>query len=666
MSADEGEDVPLSLGEEILLLLVDGDTGDLRPIPPWSLACALSGATLMELSMLGRLDTDQRNLYLIDETTTGNALLDSVVAEIGGGEQRSTRFWLERFAARSNELREAYLDMLADRGIALAGREEWLDPSPGQARGRERGRVDLDAACGRIRLRVARCLLTAEIPDGREVMTVSLADACGLFVRLLTRTELESAQPRIALMRQMDQIGRAITDAIWELEPPVARRRERTGKPIPEVPGLPLVGNGLSIARDASGFLLQQYRRYGPVFRVRFPGRRYVVLAGLEANRLAQRRGKDLLRSDFPWHGFAAGFGASRMMLGMDGREHMRLRRAHKNGYSRALLNERIPDLVRIVRTHVQGWGSSPLHVVSSMRRIVTEQIGTIVAGFSPREYVDDLSRVVRALLLARIVGVAPEVLLWTRTFRRARARSREMVERLWSAHLERPAHMRRDIVDDLLELHAEDPQFLPETDLYVALLGPFIAGLDTVTAAVSFALHELLTHPDLMGEATREADEAFADGTPTAERIDALDVTRRVVLESLRLHPVSPFTLRRAVNTFEFGGHVVPAGQELMLAFALPHRLSEVYPCPERFDIGRFAPDRGEHRVLGGYCPFGLGPHRCLGAGLAEQQVVATVAAVLRHSRLAPHPPDYRLRVRQFPVAIPDDRFRMRATPRR
>ena len=615
--------------------------------------------------MLGRLDTDQNNLFLIDETATDNPLLDAVVAEIAGVERRSTRFWLERFAARGDEFRETYLDLLADRGMALAGREEWLDPSE-EARGDDRGRcVDVDAAAGRVRLRVVRCLLTSEIPDARDVMIVCLADACGLLVRLLTAAELEAAQPRIALMRQMEQIGRMIAEAIWELEPPVPRRRVRAGKPIPEVPGLPVIGNGIGVARDVGGFLLQQYRRRGPVFRVRFPGRRYVVLAGLEANRLAQRRGKDLLRSDFPWHGFAAGLGASRMMPGMDGREHAELRRAHRSGYSRSALNERIPDVVRIVQTQVQGWGSDHLPVVSTVRRIVTEQIGTIVAGFSAREYIDDLSRVVRALLLARVVGVAPQALLWTPSYRRARARVRELFERLWNTHLERPAHMRRSIVDDLLELHAEDPQFLPETDLYVAMLGPFIAGLDTVTAAVSFALHELLTHPDLMDEATREADEAFADGIPTAAQVDALDVTRRIVLESLRLHPVSPAIMRRAVNTFEFEGHVVPAGQELMLAFALPHRLSEVYPDPGRFDIGRFAPDRAEHRVPGAYCPFGLGTHRCLGAGLAEQQVVTTLAAVLRHVRLEPHPSDYRLRVRQFPVAIPDDRFRMRATPR-
>ncbi|MCY3811054.1 MAG: cytochrome P450 [Gammaproteobacteria bacterium] len=656
----------LTLGEEILLLLVEEDTADLRPVPPWSMACALAGATLMELSMQGRVDTDRHDLTLLDKTPTGCEPLDSALAEIAATGSRTTRHWLEFLARRFDDAREGYLRKLSERGFALAGFEEVLDPIALDAERRGAAVVDVDGARRDLRLRILKCLLTAEIPDARDVMTVCLADACGVLHGILPRGELEGVRPRIALMRRMDQIGRTITEAIWELDPPVPTRRPRAGKPIPEAPGLPLIGSGIGVAKDLGGFLMRQYRRLGPVFGVRLPGRRYVVMAGVDANLLVLRRGRELFHSSYGWHGFAAGFGASRMMIGMDGREHVRLRRAHRSGYARAALTGRTPDLMRIVRAEIQGWNGEPVPVVASVRRMVTEQLGTIVAGFSPRDYADDLGRVLRGLLMTKMLGAVPRAWLWSRSYRRAHGRVRELVERVWNAHLERPEHLRRDLVDDLLEMHAEDPQFLPETDLSVAMLGPFFAGLDTVTAAVSFSLHGLLGHPDLMREATREADEAFAGGTPTAEQFDALDVTRRVVMEALRLYPVSPVALRRAVNAFEFAGHVIPAGQDLMIAFTLPHRLAEVFPDPLRFDIGRFSDSRAEHRRPGAYAPFGLGMHRCLGGNLAESLVVATVAGIVRHARLEPYPANYRLRVRQFPTVIPDGRLRMRATARR
>ena len=651
----------LSLGEEILLLLVEEDTDDLRPVQPWSLACALAGATLMELSMLGRVDSDPSALFLVDETPTGHGPLDAALAEIRASGSRSARFWLELFAGRADALKHAYLDLLADRGVVLAGaegRQERSDAPSGRAP------LNVDDARGRVRLRVLRCLLTSDIPDAREVMTVCLADACGILDRILTGADVEAARPRIALLRQMDQIGRTITNAIWEMEPPVPKRVVRTGRPIPEVPGMPLIGNGIGMAVNLSDWLLRQYRRFGPVFRVRLPGRRWVVLAGVEANQFVQRRGKALLRSEAPWHGFAADLGASRVMPGMDGGDHVRLRGVHRRGYSRAALNDRIPDVVRVVRTQMRGWGSRPLPVVSSVRRIVTEQLGAVAAGLSPRDYVDDLIHVVRRLLLVSFVGL-PRAWLWTPKFRRAHRRVRELADWVWQAHLERPEHMRQDLIDDLLAAHAEDPQFLPEADLLGAILGPFIAGLDTVTAAVSFTLHGLLTHPELMREATREADAAFEDGTPTAAQVGAFDVTRRAMMEAMRLQPIAPTAMRRAVNSFEFEGHVIPAGEQLMVAFPLPHRLPEVFADPNCFDIERFGKRREEHRAPGAYAPFGLGTHRCLGAGMAEQQVMVTVATILHHVRLELHPADYQLRVRRFPTNIPDDRFRMRATPR-
>ena len=62
----------------------------------------------------------------------------------------------------------------------------------------------------------------------------------------------------------------------------------------------------------------------------------------------------------------------------------------------------------------------------------------------------------------------------------------------------------RRDLVDDLMDLHYSDPQFLPETDLEFAFIAALIAG-HYVGSAMSFALYEFLTHPDLAERITAE-----------------------------------------------------------------------------------------------------------------------------------------------------------------
>lgn len=655
------------LTEEILLLLLDGKSGDLEPLPAWTLAYALSGAVLMDLSILNRIDTDARELTLIDPAPLDDAVLDPVLAEIAGvGEARPIRYWLDRLAERSEELREGSLHALVRRGVLEPWEGGFLELARSGSREHAAGSA-VATLEGDVRLRVIQCLLGSDIPDPVDVMTICLADACGIFPKILARPELDAAQPRLELVRRMDHIGRAVSTAIWEVEPPPRKPATRTTRPIPEARGLPVVGNGVAMARDMTGFLLQQYRLLGPVFRVRAPGRRYIVLAGPSANQFLNRHGKDCLRSAEAWHGFAGALGAGRVMTGMDGAEHFRLRRAHRDGYARAALENRIDDAVMIARRQAHDWAkaSGPVPVVHAMQRIITEQLGTILAGTSPREYLDDLTVFIRTLLMVKVARQRPAMWLWTPRFRHARRRVLELFDRVLTTHLERPGHIQPDLIDDLLRLHESDPQFFPETDRGAAMLGPYIAGLDTVASMCAFMLYALLRHPPVMQRMRREADALFEGGPVTATRLAASDMACRVALETLRLYPLNPAVYRWVANSFEFEGCSIAAGEPVLVATTLPHFLPELFPDPERFDVDRYAEGRDEHKQPGAFAPFGLGTHHCLGAGFAESQMTLTMLTILHAVDLEMRPAGYELRIRRTPTSRPCNRFSLRATAR-
>ena len=201
-----------------------------------------------------------------------------------------------------------------------------------------------------------------------------------------------------------------------------------------------------------------------------------------------------------------------------------------------------------------------------ALQRIITDQLGTIAAGMSPRDYLDDMIVFVRTLLTARVTRQRPALLMRTPRFRRARQRVEELYATVRAAHENDPEHRPDadpDLVDDLLALHHADPQFLPETDLMPAVLGPFIAGLDTVGSTCAFMLYALLKHPDLLERMTAEADASFDGGTLSADALRQLDVTHRVGLETLRMYPIAPAITRTVSNTFEFAGYTIPAVRE-------------------------------------------------------------------------------------------------------
>jgi cytochrome P450 len=83
---------------------------------------------------------------------------------------------------------------------------------------------------------------------------------------------------------------------------------------------------------------------------------------------------------------------------------------------------------------------------------------------------------------------------------------------------------------------------------------------------------------------------------------------------------PVMHFR-RTATEDVELGGVPIRAGQKVVVWFSSANRDPEVFDEPDRFDVGRPA---GDHLA------FGHGPHFCLGAHLAREQMRALFAAVL------------------------------------
>ena len=203
----------LRFAEEIILLLLDDSGGRFARIPTWSLNYALAGGVLMDLSLENRIDTDLEKLVLLDSAPVGDSLLDPTLTDIAAGEERDARYWVEHVADRAEAIHYEALSRLVSLGI-LERREDrflWVF--------RSRRYPVIDGKAEReVKLRIMGVLFSDEIPDPRDVVTICLADACGIFKSLLSRQELEKAAARIEQVRKLDLIGQAMAQAIRDIE----------------------------------------------------------------------------------------------------------------------------------------------------------------------------------------------------------------------------------------------------------------------------------------------------------------------------------------------------------------------------------------------------------------------------------------------------------------
>ena len=207
----------LRFAEEFMLLLLNDEDGRFANVPSWSVNYALAGSVLMDLALENRIDTDLDNLILLDATPVGDSLLDPTLAEIGRGDKRDARFWVERTANRAYEIREAALARLVSHGILERRDDRFLWVFRSRRYPSVQGEAERE-----VKLRIMGVLFSDDIPDPRDVVIICLADACGIFRGLLSRRELDRASARIDQVRKLDLIGQAMTQAIRDIELSVA------------------------------------------------------------------------------------------------------------------------------------------------------------------------------------------------------------------------------------------------------------------------------------------------------------------------------------------------------------------------------------------------------------------------------------------------------------
>ena len=172
---------------------------------------------------------------------------------------------------------------------------------------------------------------------------------------------------------------------------------------------------------------------------------------------------------------------------------------------------------------------------------------------------------------------------------------------------------------------------------------------------ALSFAVYAMASHPELYERIRAEADALFADGDPQPDDIDrsAIDVTHRFVMESMRMYPIVPMSVRNVMNTCVVEDFELPEGSQIFVAQTAAHYMEDTFPEPYTSDIDRYLPERNEH-LSPGYAPYGLGTHTCLGSRWMELQLAVNLLMIAHYFTLEVSPPNYKLKINPFPSLSP------------
>jgi cytochrome P450 / NADPH-cytochrome P450 reductase len=450
-------------------------------------------------------------------------------------------------------------------------------------------------------------------------------------------------------------------------------------KPIPRPPGHLLIGNLLDLnASHPIESLMELTRQYGPIYELAIPGRgsrivvssyelvselcdesRFDKVVGPGLKALAEGpAGAGLFTSetaDPNWH-----------------KAHNILLPAFSLDAMRGYLSRMLDIAVQLVQKWERLNPEDTVDVTSDTTRLTLDTIA--LCGFNYR--FNSFYRDTPHPFVAAMVG----------SLEAAQAKTRELPVQAWlhpqrakQLHVDQQTvlqtvqHLIRDrrmdgavgTINDLLDrmltgIDRQSGEKLDDTNIMAQCITFLVAGHETTSGLLSFALYALIKHPEVLARAYDEVDRVLGTDLgvlPTYVQIHQVPYVAQILEETLRLWPTAPaFTRQPYENTVIGGQYQLQKDDIALIPVPMLHRDKNIWgENPEQFDPDRFSPENRTRIPPDAYKPFGTGQRACIGRQFALQEATLVLSMILQRFELIDFA-NYQLKTKQTLTVKPEN----------
>ncbi|XP_028807284.1 geraniol 8-hydroxylase-like [Neltuma alba] len=431
----------------------------------------------------------------------------------------------------------------------------------------------------------------------------------------------------------------------------------------PGPPGLPLIGNLLSLDPELHKQFTSLSQTYGPIFSLRL-GPRYGVVVSSPSIARQVLRDHDVIfaNHDVPAAVRVATEGASDILWTPYGSEWRMLRKVFVqwmvSNYTldsvHMLRRKEVRKMVGYLYGRVgfqvnigEQMFLTVLNVITSMiwggtveeggdeRAIVGAELRKVVADFTELLGKPNISDFFPGLVKFGLQGVEKQMGSLVQRFD-------QIFEKILRQRLKMNKESgnkedSKDFLDFLLKLKDDENAKLPLTMAHIKglLMDMVVGGTDTSANTMEFAMAEIMSNPDVMKRIRQELESvAGQDNVVEESHIHKLPYLLAVVKETMRLYPVVPLLVPHCPSeTITVGGYKIPKGSRVFVNVWAIHRDPSVYDNPLDFNPSRFLDSKPDFRGNDfRYLPFGSGRRICAGITLAEKNLLYSLA-ILMHS---------------------------------
>ncbi|XP_031262471.1 cytochrome P450 81E8-like [Pistacia vera] len=188
----------------------------------------------------------------------------------------------------------------------------------------------------------------------------------------------------------------------------------------------------------------------------------------------------------------------------------------------------------------------------------------------------------------------------------------------------------RNTMIDHLLSLQQSQPDYYTDQIIKGLILVMLIAGTDTSSVTLEWAMSNLLNHPEVLKKARAELDGVVGEERLIEEAdLGKLHYLQNIISETFRLYPPTPLLLpHMASDVCKVGGYNVPRDTILLVKSWAIHRDPMLWADSTSFKPERFDNGEGDIQKV---MPFGMGRRACPGFGLGQRFVGLTLGALIQ-----------------------------------
>jgi cytochrome P450 len=403
-------------------------------------------------------------------------------------------------------------------------------------------------------------------------------------------------------------------------------------------------------SRDLLRGIRQLHALHGPIGAVQDGGQRVVFLFSPEYN---QQVLSDTER-------YAAHFFAVRGpknssqrrlthgLLSMNGQQHRRNRRLVKEPFSRRAIATYTETVTCLTDEMLATWRiGQQLDIAEEMRRYMLRVTSTLLFGFEDVETAYRLGDKL-AVWVEMNDALGAGALVPNDTFSDCYEELLSFADTLEEEILRMIRRRREsrkfggDVLSILVRSYDEEGS-LSDAELVGQAAVLFGAAHMTTAHSMCWTLLLLAQHPSIMsrlwGELQQEAAQNSSNGSPAedahwsdAEAVPTTSLLENVIKESMRLLPASAYSQRINTEPVELGPFRLPRGTGIVFTPLVTHRLTDLYPQPDRFLPDRWTTLRPSPYA---YHPFGAGARLCIGGPLAMAIIRTALQKILKRFRL-------------------------------